>query len=111
MDKYGDQRVFDRFKARFPAKFEDSQNEFGSEVFLRDMSAQGARLVSRQRLQIYDNVSLQIKLPDGHTQLNFNGQIVWTKNQTNDSWEMGLKFHQIKFMALQRLFQFCAENS
>ena len=110
MDSNEDQRIFDRFAARFPAKFEDSRHDFGSEVFLRDMSAQGARLVSRHRLQIHDDVSLQIQLPDGRTPVNLNGQVMWIKNQTPHSWETGLKFHRIKFMAMQRLFKFCGVN-
>ena len=102
-----DQRIFDRFTARFPAKFEDSRNDFDSEVSLRDMSAQGARLITHQRLHVNDYVSVQIKVPDGHTQLNLTGQIVWVKNQGFNLWEAGLKFHKISFMGLQRLFQFC----
>ena len=107
MDFQEDQRIFDRFTARFPAKFEDSRDDFDSEISLRDMSAQGARLVTHQRLRVNDSVSVQIKLPDGHAQLNLNGQIVWVKNQGFNVWEIGLKFNKVSFMALQRLFQFC----
>ena len=107
MDIQEDQRIFDRFTARFPAKFADSREGFDSEFSLRDVSAQGARLFTRHRRHINDHVCVQIKLPDGHTQLNLNGQIVWIKNQSFNSWEIGLKFENVSFMALQRLFQFC----
>ncbi len=107
MDFHEDQRIFDRFTARFPAKFEDSRDDFEGEISLRDMSAQGARLVTHQRLHVNDLISVQIKLPDGHRQLNLNGQIVWVKNQGFNVWEIGLKFNKVRFMALQRLFQFC----
>ncbi len=107
MDQGEDHRVFDRFAARFPVKFKDSHRDFGSEVFLRDISAQGARFVTSEQLEIDDSVSLQVKLPDGNSSLNLNGQIVWTQNKSPGSWEIGLKFHRIKLMALQKLFQFC----
>ena len=89
MDIYEDQRVFDRFIAKFPVKFEDSRDDFGRQVFLKDMSAQGACLVSREELPVHDNVSLQVKLPDGSTKLTLNGQIVWTKNKAPGAWEIG----------------------
>ena len=107
MDIQEDQRIFDRFNARFPARFEDSRDDFNSEISLRDMSAQGARLVTRHRLHVNDRVGVQIKLPDGHTQLTLTGQIVWVKSQGFNLWEIGLKFENVSFMALQRLFQFC----
>ena len=107
MDIQEDQRIFDRFTARFPARFEDSREGFDSEISLRDMSAQGARLVTHQRFHVNDHVSVQVKLPDGHTQLNLTGQIVWVKNQGFNLWEIGLKFEKMSFMALQRLFKFC----
>ncbi len=107
MDFHADQRIFDRFTARFPARFKDSRDDFDNEISLRDMSAQGARLVTHQRLHVNDLVSVQIKLPDGHTQLNLNGQIVWVKSHGFNVWEIGLKFNKVSFMALQRLFQYC----
>lgn len=107
MDEWEDNRVFDRFAARFPVKFQGSRRDFGSEVFLRDFSAQGARFVTSEQLEVNDSVSVQVKLPDGNSSLNLNGQIVWTKNQSPGSREIGLKFHRIKFMSLQKLFQFC----
>ena len=107
MEVQEDQRVFGRFTTRFPAKFRNSRSDFGSDVFLEDLSAQGARLVSRERLHVDDSISLQIKLPDGHTQLVLTGQIVWSKIKPHGAWEIGLKFDQVKLMALQRLFKFC----
>ena len=107
MDELDDNRIFDRFTARFPVKFKGSRRDFGSEVFLRDVSAQGAKLVTSEQLEINDSVSLQVKLPDGNSSLHLNGQIVWTQIQSSGAWEIGLKFHRIKLMSLQKLFQFC----
>ena len=107
MELQTDQRVFDRFPTKFPAKFDNSRSDFGRDVFLEDFSAQGARLVTRERLHLDDHIALQVKLPDGHTQLVLKGQIVWKKIKPHGSWEIGLKFDQVKLMSLQRLFKFC----
>ncbi len=102
-----DQRVFERFMARFPVKFKDSRQEFGTEIFLRDASAQGLKLVTRERLFPNDRISLLVKLPDSHEPLTLNGQVVWAKNRMPGTWEIGLKFHAIRLMAVQRLFKYC----
>ena len=107
MEEWEDNRVFDRFTARFPIKFADSHRDFGSEVFLRDVSAQGARLVTSEALDVNNDVSLQVKFPDGNSSLYLNGQVVWANHKAPGSWEIGLKFHRIKLMALQKMFQFC----
>ena len=104
-----DQRIFERFVARFPAKFKDSRHSFGAEVFLRDASAQGIKLVTRERLFLNDRVSLLVKLPDGHEPLSLHGQVVWSKSKMPGTWEIGLKFHQIRLMSLQRLFKYCQD--
>ena len=107
MSPQEDQRIFDRFCAEFPVRFQNSRREFGSEILLKDISAQGARLQTREYLRINDHVSVQVKLPDGHTQLSLNGEVVWTQRKTLDSWEIGVKFDRINLMSLQRLFKFC----
>ncbi len=106
---FQDQRIFERFAARFPVKFKDSRHDFGAEVFLRDASAQGMKLVSRERLFLHDRVSLLVELPDGYEPLALHGQVVWSKSKIPGTWEIGLKFHQIRLMALQRLFKYCQE--
>ena len=60
-----ERRNFDRFLARFPVKIKDSRNDYGTDVYLRDISAQGARLVTTQKYFHKDSLSLQVKLPDG----------------------------------------------
>ena len=45
-----DKRLFDRFHARFPVKFRYSREDYGSDVFLRDASAQGARFTTTKRM-------------------------------------------------------------
>jgi hypothetical protein len=100
-----ERRIFDRFSARFPAKFKDSRNDYGTEVFLRDASAGGARLITKDRSYINDSLSLLVELPDGQGPLNLNGYVVWAKPQ-DVMWEIGITFHRIELLKLHRLFKF-----
>ena len=104
-----ERRVFDRFLARFPVKFKDSRNDYGTDVFLRDISAQGVKLVTRQKMFLNDSISLQVKLPDGYEGLILNGQVIWSKGQNDRIFDVGLKFHKTNLVTLQRLFQFCVD--
>ncbi|HNV23453.1 MAG TPA: PilZ domain-containing protein [Candidatus Omnitrophota bacterium] len=104
-----DQRLFERFPARFPAKFKDTREDFGSTVQLRDASAEGARIVSKERVYLNDSLSLEVELPDGHAPMTLRGQVVWVKNNT-ESWDVGLKFFKTSLMPLSRLYKFVAPS-
>ena len=102
-----DRRVFDRFVARFPVKFKDSRNDFGSNVFLRDMSAEGVKIVTKERMLLNDKINLLIELPDGRDPLQLSGNIVWIREANPNTRDAGLKFDKIDFMATQRIFKYC----
>jgi len=99
-----DNRLFQRFSVRFPVKFKHSRESFGSDVFLRDASAQGLRLTTKKRMFLHDSLSLLVNLPDGKEPLTLNGRVVWTKTKGPDLWDVGLEFHKINFMNLHRIF-------
>ena len=102
-----DRRIFDRFTARFPVKFQNSRDSYGSNVFLRDFSADGAKIVTKRTIFINDSIDLVIELPDGHDPLTVSGKIVWAKKTNPASWDAGLKFDRVKFMQTQRVYKFC----
>ena len=102
-------RLFERFQARFPVKFRHARDEYGSSVFLRDASAQGVKVATRQRLFLNDSVSLEVKLPDGHDPLVLNGRVVWIKEKAPELWEAGLEFHRVNLMKLQRMFRLAVQ--
>ena len=104
-----DRRRFGRFLARFPVKFKDSRNGYGTDVFLRDISAQGAKLITRQKMFLHDSAVLQVKLPDGYEGLSLKGEVIWSKSENKRVFDIGLKFHQLDLLNLQRLFQFCID--
>lgn len=102
-----DHRLFERFTARFPAKFKDTRQDFGTNVFLRDASATGLRLSSKDRLFVNDHLSLEIELPDGKAPLVLTGEVRWSKPLQN-MWESGVSFHRVSLMQMQRLFHFAS---
>ncbi|MDP2653667.1 MAG: PilZ domain-containing protein [Candidatus Omnitrophota bacterium] len=105
-----DKRTFDRFSARFPLKYKHSRNEFGTDVFLRDASAEGLKVATKERLFLHDSVSLEVKLPDSFNPMTLNGQVVWVKSKSPDLWEAGLRFHKINLMEMQRIFKLVAQD-
>jgi len=104
-----DRRIFDRFMARFPVKFREAREDFGTNVFLRDFSADGAKIVTKNSLFVNDNIDLLVELPDGHEPLGVRGKIVWAKKGNPASWDAGLKFDKVHFMDAQRVYKYCRE--
>ncbi|MFA5059271.1 MAG: PilZ domain-containing protein [Candidatus Omnitrophota bacterium] len=105
--KIDDRRVFDRFTARFPVKFQYSRNDFGSNVFLRDISAEGAKIVTKEQINLEDKVDLVVELPDGHDPLILSGKIVWSRAINPSAFDAGLRFDKVDFMDTQRIFKYC----
>ena len=102
-----DRRVFDRFMARFPVKFKDARDGFGSNVFLRDVSAQGVKIQTRKPLFINDKVELLVEIPDGHDPMTLSGNVVWARGINPTMRQAGLKFDRVDFMDTQRIFKYC----
>lgn len=102
-----DRRVFNRFTARFPVRYKHSYSDFGTDVFLRDVSAQGAKIVTRQKITPLDQVDLLVELPDGHEPMDLSGNVVWTQTVNPTSRIAGIKFNKADFMDIQRIFKFC----
>jgi Tfp pilus assembly protein PilZ len=100
-----ERRIFERFSARFPVKFKDERADYGSDVFLRDASAQGMRILTKERFFLDDQLSLEVELPDGREPMVLNGRVVWVKIMNLSLWDLGVEFTQVKFLNMQRLFK------
>ncbi len=100
-----ERRIYERFPARFPAKFKDARGDFGQDVFLRDASASGINILTKDRLFFNDSISLEIELPNSDSPMVLNGKIVWSKPANTNAWESGMVFEEVNFMKLQRLFK------
>jgi hypothetical protein len=102
-----DRRVFDRFVAQFPVKFRDSKKNFGKEVVLRDISASGARIFTKNRILPDEKISLLVELPDGHEPMDLEAQVVWTVPTGINQWDAGLKLDNVRLMDLHRVYKLC----
>lgn len=107
----GERRIFERFSARFPVKFKDAREDYGTEVFLRDASAQGARIVTKERFFLDDQVSLEVELPDGGDPMVLSGRVVWVKVLNPSLWDTGMQFQQVNFLRMQRLFKLTEDTA
>ena len=110
IDNGSDRRIFERFPARFPAKVKDARDDFGTNIYLRNASAQGARLMSKERMFLNDNVSLEVKLPDNEFPMTLRGQVVWAQNTDANLWDVGVRFHAISLMHISRLYKFVVSH-
>lgn len=104
-----ERRMFERFSAKFPTKFKDTSDDFGVDVFMRDFSASGAHLHTRERFFIDDMLSIELELPDGHDPLHLNGRVRWIKSYSPSLWDVGIEFHKVHLMKLHRLVKYAAE--
>ncbi len=102
-------RLFERFSARFPVKYRHTRSEYGSDVFLRDASARGVRISTRERLFLNDSVSLEVKVPDGSEPLTLNGRVVWMQTKSPTLWDAGVELHEINLMEMQRIFKYVCD--
>lgn len=101
-----DRRMFERFVARFPVKFQDSNRDYGTDVSLRNASAQGAKITTKERLYLNDHVSLEVELSDSKSPMILKGQVVWVRKEEPDVWDAGLKFHNVDLAHISRLYKF-----
>ena len=108
---YEEQRTFERFPSRFPAKFKDTRSDFGTDVYLSDASAEGVKIATKERLFLNDNVTLEVELPDGREAMTLRGEVVWVKSKDTDMWNAGIKFHKVVFMDMWRPYKFIEADS
>jgi hypothetical protein len=107
----GDRRLCGRFVSRFPAKFKDARDDFGEKIYLRNFSAGGIKITTRERLYINDGVILEVMLSDERGPMIFRGEIVWVRNRDPEIWDAGLKFYKVVLMDMWRLSEFVETNS
>lgn len=106
-----ERRVFERFSARFPVKFKDTRKDYGTEVYLRDASAQGIRILTKERHFLDDHLALEVELPDGGEPMVLSGHVVWVKLLNLSLWDIGVQFFQVDFLKMQRLFKLTEDNA
>ena len=104
-----ERRTFERFSARFPVKFKDSREEYGTDVFLRDASAEGMRIWAKERFFIDDQIALEVELPGSGEPMVLTGNVRWVKLLNLSLWDIGIQFPEVNFLKMQRLFKLTDE--
>jgi len=105
-----ERRIFERFSAKFPVKFKDSRDDYGTDVFLRDASASGARIVTIERMFLDDPVDLEVEVPDGGSPMVLRGKVVWSRPANASMWDVGLAFPEVNFIKMSRLYKFSLQD-
>jgi len=105
-----ERRIFERFSARFPVKFKDSRDDYGTDVFLRDASASGVNIITRERMFFDDPVALEVEVPDGGSPMVLRGKVVWSRPSNAAMWEVGLRFPEIKLVKMSCLFKLSLQS-
>ena len=105
MSMDNERRIFERFSTRFPTRFKDFRSDYGVEVYLRDASASGMRISTRERLLIDDPISIEVQIPDGGSPLQLMGRVAWSKPAGSHMWDVGLNFPKINFLKMSRLMK------
>ncbi|MBF0618776.1 MAG: PilZ domain-containing protein [Candidatus Omnitrophica bacterium] len=106
-----DNRLFERFPARFPARFHDTDSAYGADVLLRDASGSGLRIATRQKLLLDDRLSLEVELPDGKDAVVLSGRVRWIHNTSPQLAEAGIELHKVSFMRMHRLVKYSIETA
>lgn len=99
-----ERRLFERVSLRFPAKFSHLFDEFGKKVFVMNLSAQGANILSNEPLYKDQNVSIQVQVP-GVDPMEISGTVMWVRPKS-DLWDAGIRFHKIDLVRISRLYQY-----
>ncbi|MDD3374279.1 MAG: PilZ domain-containing protein [Candidatus Omnitrophica bacterium] len=89
---YQDQRLFDRVNIRFPVRLSRENSHDCCNTVVRDVSAQGVRIYSPEKLSIFDRLSLSVDIPGSSEPLGVDGHVVWASGESTNSWQAGVKF-------------------
>ena len=100
-----ERRLFDRFSAKLPAKFKDTREEYGINVFLRDASALGVQICTRDHLFVNDRVVIEVKIPNCYFPLEVKGSVIWTRESSPAIWDAGIRFNRIDLVYASLLYK------
>lgn len=98
-----ERRIFERIEAKFPLRLNLEEAPFNSETYLRDFSASGMKIITKQRLAADKDIDFWVDVPDGHSPIHFYGRVVWLKNVGRYVWDAGIRFKHVRLMDCCRM--------
>lgn len=104
------QRLFERVEVRFPARLKTLQASEERDIVVKDFSPEGIKVLTHQRLSLFDRLSLSLTPIDGSNPVLMDGYVVWTGKDNFDNWHAGIKFNQVDLLKANRIIEFCQRS-
>lgn len=102
---YDDKRLFERVEVCFPVRLSKEDSYDCHNTVARDVSAQGVRIRTPQKLSLFDRLSLSVDIPGSSEPLGIDGHVVWTSEESASSWQAGIKFDGPSLMKTGRILK------
>jgi len=100
-----DNRIFERFSARFPLRFIDLRDNREGIAEVRDVSAKGVGMVTEEQLLPNTALEMWLQIPDKGEPLYARGQVVWSKPQGINAYRTGINLERADMMGLSRVLR------
>ena len=106
-NRLSNQRLFERVEVRFPARVKTLQAAEERDIVVKDFSPEGIKVLTYQRLSLFDHLSLSLAPTNGSDPVAIDGHVVWTGKDSSNNWHAGIKFDQIDLLKANRIIEFC----
>lgn len=97
-----DNRIFERFQARFPLRFLNLSDNREGQARTQDISAKGVGIVTKDKLMPNTPLEMWLDIPDRGEPLYMRGEVVWSKSQGQDEYRTGINLEKAELMGLSR---------
>ncbi|MDD4907541.1 MAG: PilZ domain-containing protein [Candidatus Omnitrophota bacterium] len=105
MEKFNDQRVFERFNVCLPVKFIDLMENQEGCAETCDVSAKGLCLELYHEIKPATSMEMWLELPDKGGPFYTRGRVVWANQVQPKLWHTGISLEKAELMGLARIFR------
>ena len=99
------QRLFDRLEVRFPARLKKENLAEDRDVVVKDFSPEGVKILTTQKLSLFDHLSLSLSPASGSTHTSMTGHVVWMGQASPGAWHVGIKFDSVDLLRANRIME------
>ncbi|MBF0483889.1 MAG: PilZ domain-containing protein [Candidatus Omnitrophica bacterium] len=99
-------RIFERIPLFLPASFCAADPHVGDQVFVSDISSNGVRIKTQNRLFYGDNVSVDVQIPGQEIPVKVEGRVMWARIRGDHMWDVGLRFAKPLLVKMASLYNF-----
>ena len=100
------QRQFDRVEVRFPARLKKENLGDEQDVVIKDFSPEGAKILTIQKLSLFDRLSVSFTATKDPSHPPFQGHVVWVDREGPETWHAGIKFDQVDLLRASRIMAY-----